>query len=159
MTSLSARGSSRRDTADARSHWSRPAKLLGRGFALLVAAGLAIDAYVHLDLASNYAPVKTSVLSQATLFRVEAAVAIVAAVAVLIRPRRVTALIAFAVAASALAVLLAYRYWDIGSIGPIPSMYEPVWFLKKTVSAWAEGGAAIAALAVLATTWPGKRGA
>ena len=58
---------------------------------LIVAAGLAIDAYVHLDLASTYDVVKTSTLSQGDLFRVEAALAIVAGVALLVRPRRYTA--------------------------------------------------------------------
>jgi methionine synthase II (cobalamin-independent) len=44
---------------------------------VIVAAGLAIDAYVHLDLASTYDVVKTSTLSQGDLFRVEAVLAIV----------------------------------------------------------------------------------
>jgi len=36
-------------------------------------AGLAIEAFVHLDLASSYDGVKSSVLTQGHLFRVEAA--------------------------------------------------------------------------------------
>ena len=58
---------------------------------IIAAGGLTLDAYVHLDLASRYAPIKTSVLSQATLFRLEAVVAIIAAIVLLIRPRRYTA--------------------------------------------------------------------
>ncbi len=66
---------------------------------VIVAAGLAIDAYVHLDLASTYDVVKTSTLSQGDLFRVEAVLAIVAGVALLVRPRRYTAWFAFLVSA------------------------------------------------------------
>ena len=92
-----------------------------------MAAGLAIDAFVHLDLASTYEPVRTSVLSQADLFRAEAVVAVLAALLLLVRLRRYSAAIAAVVAGSALAVLLVYRYVDLGPLGPIPSMYEPVW--------------------------------
>ncbi|HEY7049912.1 MAG TPA: hypothetical protein VH373_22045 [Jatrophihabitantaceae bacterium] len=120
---------------------------------VIVVAGLAIDAYVHFDLAGNYELIKTSTLSQADLFRIEGAVAIVAALLLLLRPRRYTAAIAAIVAGSALLVLLLYRYNDIGRIGPIPSMYEPIWFTKKTVAAYAEGAALIAAVALLVVLW------
>jgi len=118
---------------------------------VIAAGGLAVDAYIHFDLASNYDVVKTSTLSQGELFRVEAVLAIVTALGVLIRPRRYTALAALAVAGSALAVLLVYRYYNLGAIGPVPSMYEPVWFAEKTTAAVAELLSAIAsaALAVL----------
>ena len=46
--------------------------------AVLVVVGLAIDAFVHFDLADAFAGVKTSTLSQADLFRVESVAAIVA---------------------------------------------------------------------------------
>jgi hypothetical protein len=39
--------------------------------------------------------------------------------------------------------VLLYRYVDVGSIGPIPNMYEPVWFGEKTHSAYAEGLVAV----------------
>jgi hypothetical protein len=115
----------------------------------LVVAGLAIDAYVHFDLAGNYSAIKTSTLSQADLFRAEGAVSIVAAVALLVRPRRYTAAIAFVIAASALIVLLVYRYNNIDAFGPIPAMYEPVWFREKVVAAIAEGVATVASGALL----------
>ena len=120
---------------------------------VIVVAGLAIEAYVHFNLASNYELIKTSRLSQADLFRVEGAVAIVAAVLLVIRPRRYTAGIAAVVAGSALLVLLLYRYNDIGQLGPIPSMYEPIWYTKKTVAAFAEGAALIAAVVLLFVLW------
>jgi hypothetical protein len=120
---------------------------------VIVVAGLTIDAYVHFNLASNYELIKTRTLSQADLFRIEGAVAIAAALLLLLRPRRYTAAIAAIVAGSALLVLLVYRYNDIGRLGPIPSMYEPIWYTKKTVAAYAEGAALIAAVALLSVLW------
>jgi hypothetical protein len=121
---------------------------------VIVVAGLTIDAYVHFNLASNYELIKTSTLSQADLFRIEGAIAILAALLLAVRPRRYTAAIAALVAGSALLVLLLYRYNDIGQLGPIPSMYEPIWYTKKTVAAFAEGAALIAAVALLFVLWP-----
>ena len=116
---------------------------------VVVVAGLTIDAYVHFDLAGNYRLIKTSTLSQADLFRAEGVVAIIAALLLAVRPRRYTAAIAALVAGSALLVLLVYRYNDIGQFGPIPSMYEPIWYTRKTVSAYAEGAALLAAVLLL----------
>jgi hypothetical protein len=113
---------------------------------VIVVAGLAVDAYVHFNLASAFAQVKTSTLSQADLFRADATVALIAAVALLVRPRRYTAAFAFLVAAGGTVAVVLYRYVDIGSIGPIPNMYDPYWApAKKTISAFAEGAAALAA--------------
>jgi hypothetical protein len=123
------------------------------GLAVIVAGGLVLDAYVHFDLASRYGPIKTTVLSQASLFRLEAVIAIIAAVAVLARPRRYTSAAAFAVAGSALAILLLYRYINIPAFGPIPSMYEPVWFTEKLVAFWAELVATIAAATLFVFIW------
>ena len=112
----------------------------------IAVVGLAIDAFVHLDLASAFAHVKTSTLSQADLFRVEAAAAILAAVGLLVRPRRYTAAFAFLVSAAGLIAVVVYRYADIGAFGPIPNMYDPYWQpTGKWVSAVAELAAAIAA--------------
>ena len=121
----------------------------------VVVVGLTIDAYVHFNLAGNYEVIKTSTLSQAQLFRAEGVVAIIAALLLVVRPRRYTAAFAALVAGSALLALLIYRYNDIGQIGPIPSMYEPIWFPKKTVSAFAEGAALLAAM-LLVLLPPGR---
>ncbi|MDT4972094.1 MAG: hypothetical protein QOG22_2237, partial [Pseudonocardiales bacterium] len=50
----------------------------------IVVVGLAIDAYVHFDLASAFKHVKTSTLSEADMFRAEATVAVIAAIALLV---------------------------------------------------------------------------
>lgn len=121
--------------------------------ALLVAAavaGLALDAWVHLSIAAVYDSVRSSPLRQGDLFRAEGAIAVLAAVVLLLRPsRRWTAGTAFVVAAGGLAAVLAYRYVDVGAVGPLPNMYEPLWYAQKTASAWSQAAAAAAALALL----------
>jgi hypothetical protein len=120
---------------------------------VVVVAGLAVDAYVHFDLASSYDPVKTSTLSQGDLFRAQGVVAILAALLLIVRPRRWTAAVAAVVAGSALAAVLVYRYVDIGQIGPIPSMYEAIWFTEKTITAIAEAAAFVAAVVLVFLPW------
>jgi hypothetical protein len=115
----------------------------------VVIVGLTVDAFVHFDLASTYAGLKSSTLSEGDLFRVEGVLAVLAAVALLVRPRRYTALAALLVSAGGLAAVLVYRYVDVGAFGPFPDMYEPVWYPRKTQSAWGEGAAAVASLALL----------
>jgi hypothetical protein len=128
---------------------SRNRSALQVSLTVIVVVGLAIDAFVHLDLASAFQNVKSSTLSQADLFRAEAVAAIVAAVALLARPRRYTAGFAFVVAAAGTVAVVLYRYVDVGAFGPVPDMYDPFWApAEKTVSAVAEGAAAVAALAL-----------
>lgn len=80
----------------------------------------------------------------------------IAGVALLVRPRRYTAAFAFLVSAGGTAAVLLYSYVDVGPFGPVPDMYEPVWYLEKTLSAWAEAVAALAALGLLLmfAVWP-----
>ena len=113
---------------------------------LIAAVGLLIDAYVHFHLAASYSGVKSSVMSQGDLFRVEATAATITAALLLLRPRRYTAALAFLVAAAGTAAVVVYRYVDVGAFGPVPNMYEPLWYGQKTLSAVAEGIAAVAAL-------------
>jgi hypothetical protein len=116
---------------------------------MIVAAGLITDAWVHFDLAPTYDVVRAQ-LSEGTLFRLEAVVAAVAALLVLAVPHRITLIIGFVVAASAVAALLLSTYADPGQIGPLPDMYEPTWFNEKRLALVAEPVAAVAALAGLA---------
>jgi hypothetical protein len=116
------------------------------GLIAVAIAALAIDAYVHLHLASSYDSVRSGAISEGDLFRIEAAIAIIAAGALLVRPRWYTALIALVVSVGGVGAVLLYTYVDVGAVGPLPSMYEPVWFPEKTWSAWGEGIGALAAL-------------
>jgi hypothetical protein len=125
---------------------------------LVVVVGLAVDAYVHLHLASAFKQVRTSTLSQADLFRVEAVLAVIAGLALLVRPRRYTAAFAFLVTAGGLVAVIVYRYVNVGAFGPVPDMYDPYWApAEKTLSAVAEGVAALAALALLLVLQTGTR--
>jgi hypothetical protein len=124
-----------------------------RLLALAAAAALGIDAYVHLHDAGFYDSVRSSVLSQGDLFRAEAGMAIAVGAAVLVWPRRALAwAVAFLVAASAFGAVMLYRYVDVGSLGPLPNMYEPTWTTPyKLMSAYAEGiGAALTGLGLAA---------
>jgi hypothetical protein len=117
---------------------------------VLVVVGLGVDAFVHFDLASAFKANKTSVLSESDLFRAEASAAVIAAVALLVRPRRYTAAFAFLVAAGGTVAVVLYRYVDVGAFGPVPNMYDPFWApAGKTLSVFAEAIAALAALALV----------
>jgi hypothetical protein len=126
--------------------------LVTRGIGLVAAAGLVADAVVHLQLAPDYQLAAPGGIGQGNLFRVEAVAAVLVALWVLVRPSRLSFAAVFLVAASALAAVLLYRYVDVPAFGPIPSMYEPLWFPEKTLSAVAEALAAVAALVGLART-------
>jgi hypothetical protein len=117
---------------------------------LAVVAGLGVDAFVHFHLAGDTGQGGT--ISESTLFWVQGAVAVVVAVLVLIRPRPAPYLIAFLVAASALGAVVLYRYADMGAIGPLPDMYEPVWYTEKVVTTVAEAVATLAAAIGFART-------
>ncbi|MFI8235424.1 hypothetical protein ACIGDI_42240 [Streptomyces sp. NPDC085900] len=116
---------------------------------LLTAAGLAVDAYVHADLAATYDSV-TKTISQGDLFRIEAgAAALAALLVVLLGTRPLVWVYALLVAAVGVAAVLLYRYVDVGSVGPLPNMYEPGWYPEKTASAVAEAAAMVTAAAGL----------
>lgn len=100
---------------------------------VVAAAGLAVDAYVHLDLASRYDLVKGS-LSEGDLFRIEAGVAVAAVLALLLFDRWWAAAAALAVSGSDVAAILLYRFINVGTLGPLPNMYEPIWFAHKVVA-------------------------
>jgi hypothetical protein len=112
---------------------------------IATAAALGIDAIVHWQNAPAYDAV-TGTVSQGQLFRVEAALAVVVGLLVLVRPRPSSWLAALLVAASALAAVLLYRYVDVGAVGPLPDMYENTWQVPgKLLSADAEGAAVVLA--------------
>jgi hypothetical protein len=127
-------------------------ELISWGLRAITAAALVVDAVLHNDLVHRYAPNQSGGLSQGQLFRIEAVVAVLAALLLLITARWFAWAVAFAVAASALAAVLISTNYDIGAIGPIPDMYEPIWYGKKTLAVIAESigtGTAIAGFALL----------
>jgi Ni/Fe-hydrogenase subunit HybB-like protein len=117
--------------------------------ALVVVVGLAIDAYTHLDLAHEFSFNSTGTVNEGVLFQVEAVLAIVSALLIVYRQNALTATVALLVAGGGAIALVVYRYVDIGKIGPVPDMYEPIWFDEKVVSLIGELVAAAGALAML----------
>jgi hypothetical protein len=126
----------------------RAAAVAALALRLAAGVGLLVDAYVHVDLAPSYAG-PGGALSEQNLFLVEAGVALAAALLVLSSRRRAVMLVAALTAAGALAAVLASRYVDLGAIGPLPDLYEPVWYPEKAVAALGEATALIAAALLL----------
>lgn len=128
---------------------------------LVTAAMLGLDSHVHLHDRGFYTGSRGGAISQGRLFVLEAAVAAVAAVLLILGwrlrvARRADWLAAFLVAASALAAVLLYRYVDVGRIGPLPDMYEPTWQVPgKLLSGYAEAAAAV--LSMVGLTLPPSR--
>ena len=124
---------------------------------VLTALALFIDAGVHIHLAPGYQAASPGGIGQGNLFLLESVVAVLAALYVLIRGSRASFALALMVALSAFAAVMVYRYVDIPAIGPIPAMYEPVWFFEKSLSAVAEGAGALLAGVGLLRTAPQRR--
>jgi hypothetical protein len=113
--------------------------VLERVVSVATAALLAIDAYVHFDDAGLYDFGAGAAFTQGSLFRAQASVAVVVAIALLVRPGRLSWALALLVSASAAGAVLLYTYVDVGKLGPLPNMYEPTWALPgKRASGVAE---------------------
>lgn len=115
------------------------------GLRVICAALLGVDAYVHSKDASFYDGPRGGAVTMDTVFRIEAGAAALVALALLLCWRsRVSWLPAFLVAATAIGGVVAYRYVDLGALGPLPNMYEPTWQVPgKLLSAYAEAGTAV----------------
>ncbi len=124
-----------------------PRTLLDLGLRLVTAAALVVDAVVHLQLARNYNLAAPGGIGEGDLFRIESVAALLVAVLVLAYGGRVGYGLAFLVAAGGTAAAVLYRYVDVPAFGPIPAMYEPVWFSKKVIVTAAEAAGALAAAA------------
>jgi hypothetical protein len=134
-------------------HRAAPARPAAGSWVLRVAtaAALGVDAVVHWQNAPAYDAVGTTI-TQGMLFRAEAAVAVAAGLLVLVRPRTSSWVAALLVAASALVAVLLYRYVDLGTLGPLPDMYENTWQVPgKLLSAYAEAAAVVLATLGLLT--------
>ena len=123
------------------------------------AAGLVVSAVVHVQLAPGYQQAAPGGLGQGTLFLIQAGAAGLAAGFVLLKGSRAAFAAVAVVALSSLVAVILYRYVHVPALGPLPSMYEPVWYAAKTITAVAEaaaGGLAIAGYALLHKTGSGS---
>jgi hypothetical protein len=112
--------------------------MLDAGLRVLTATALVVDAVIHLQLARVYNLAAPGGIGEGTLFRLESVAALLAAALVLAYGSRTAYALAFVIAASATAAALLSRYVDVPALGPIPAMYEPVWFTKKVAATAAE---------------------
>ena len=121
---------------------------------LIVLAGLAIDAYVHWDVAHDYIGLPSpSFITEYGLFKFEAGLALATGVLLLIRGNRLTAGLAALVLLGGAAALLVYYQWQVGKIGPLPDMSDHTWYPRpeKALSVIAELVGGVAALGLVVT--------
>jgi peptidoglycan/LPS O-acetylase OafA/YrhL len=112
---------------------------------LVAASALGVVAGVHLHLAPGYALLGDQV-THGDLFRAQSAVAGVAALALVARPTRPVWLLAAAVGVASLLAVVVTVYVAAPAIGPLPRIFEPVWYAEKVLAAAAAGTACLAAL-------------
>lgn len=98
----------------------------------IAVVGLVVDVAVHLRLAPVYDRIGTDI-TLGTLFRVEAALAGVAAILLLLRDRRPTWLCAGLVALAGTAAVLVTTLINVPAVGPFPDAYDPTWSLDKVL--------------------------
>lgn len=113
---------------------------------VLAVAALTVDAVIHAQLAHRYDLNVAGGLSQGNLFRIETGVAALAAALILLTANRIVWAVVLVVTASALAAVLLSTYVHIGQIGPVPDMYEPLWYPRKVIATVAEAIGIITAL-------------
>jgi len=117
---------------------------------LLGAGALAISSYVHLHLAHLYTSLGDTI-TMGDLFYAEGAVAAAVALWVLATGNRWAWAAVLLVAAASFGAVMLYRYVNVGSIGPIPNMYDPYWApIEKSLSVIGEAAASVVAFALLA---------
>lgn len=141
---------------ESRSRTGWPLLVLDITIRFLCVAGFAVDAVIHLLFAGDYDRVGKQI-TEGTLFRTEAIIAILAGIAIAVTSRRFAAAFAFLVALSAFVAVYGSVHWHIGAIGPFPDVYEPIWFSQKSDVAIAEATSAVAAV-VLLVKGPARRG-
>ena len=80
------------------------------------------------------------------LFKVQAAVAGIVALALLVRPTPMVWLLAAAVGLASLLAVVVTVYVAVPAIGPLPRVFEPVWYPEKVLAAAAAAAALLAGL-------------
>ena len=112
---------------------------------LVAVAALVVVAAVHVRLAPGYALVGEQV-TQGDLFRAQALVCGLVALALLLRPRRPVWFAAAAVALASLVAVLLTTYVAVPAFGPFPRIFEPIWYGEKVLAAVVAAAGLAAAL-------------
>lgn len=116
---------------------------------VLAAVSLGVTGAVHLDLAGSYDRLGGA-LTVGALFRGQGLLALGVAGWLLLRRRARPPLVAallLALASTAAVVLSVYV--RVPALGPLPELYEPVWYAQKALSAAASAVAALLAAVLL----------
>lgn len=119
---------------------------------VVTAVALAVSAYIHVDLARRVYGLSAEQLTVGDLFLGQAVTATTAALALLVRPARLTWALAALVGFGSLAPLVLTVYVAVPEIGPFPAIYEPGWYPQKAGAAVAAGLAGAAGTAGLLLT-------
>jgi len=114
---------------------------------LLAAVGLVVSAVVHLDLAGTYDGIGEQI-RVGDLFRAQGVTGLLAAAALVLR-RPLADALALLVALASTAAVVSSVYVRIPPLGPLPELFEPVWYDQKSLSAAATALAALAAAGAL----------
>lgn len=132
---------------------TRPTGRTGAALRVLGALALGFSAYLHVRIASERPPLfADGQVTLSGLFVAQAVAATLVTLWVLARGDRLAWLAFALVALSSLAALVLSVYVQIPSVGPLPVIYEPIWYLDKYLAAGAAAIAAVVALVALATT-------
>jgi hypothetical protein len=91
------------------------------GLQVLTAGALAVSAYLHVDLAQGYRLIGEQV-TMGDLFLAQAAVAVLAALALLVRPTPLTWTFAALIGFGSLTALVLTVYVAVPAIGPFPPL-------------------------------------
>ena len=142
-----------RSTAPAPSRGTRRQPSRSLLLRVLAAVALGVSAYLHVDLAQGPL-VSAGQITLAGLFIAQAVVATIVALAVLVRPGRLTWAAVAVVGLASFAALVLSVYVQIPAVGPFPTLYEPIWYGEKVAAA---GAAALAALVALVALARGRR--
>jgi hypothetical protein len=113
---------------------------------IITAIALLVNAVIHFQLAGPFDAITGTLVSQGTLFRIQAAVNIAAALLLITRTRWAAALAALVAAGGlALVVITTLVPLDLSPIG-LPFLFEPIWYADKVIAAVAQAIALAAAI-------------
>ena len=114
---------------------------------LITAVALVVNAVIHFQLAGPFDAITGTLVSQGTLFRIQAAVNIAAALLLITRTRWAAALAALVAAGGlTLVVMTSLVPLDLSPLG-LPFLFEPVWYADKVIATVAQAVAVVTALA------------
>ena len=129
-----------------------------RVLGVLGALTLGYSAYLHFRIAAERPPLFADAqVTLSGLFVAQAVAATVVSLWVLVHRARLAWLAFGAVALGSLGALLLSVYVKIPSVGPFPTLYEPLWYADKVLAAVAAGLATLVALVALAASSPRAR--